>query len=197
MVCVGPRTLCRPMERRTLDPQDGSIDKTAVLLLRGGAGVLLQLSLRPLQDPDTVPLPICPKTDILWPEADFDPISLPHFPETHLHLAHSYPPLVSSCCLAASAPSQDRGTIPVRPDIPTSHVILEHIPSLYRSHPHPASLGFPPTQHPRSTPYTEFAHTDRSGSRVPKPYSCSQQAQNETPKTGTGPTHLLSDLIPI
>lgn len=214
MVCVGPRVLRRPVEMRVLDPQDGSTDTTTVLLLRRGAGILLQLSLRLLQDVDMVLLEVCPKTDIPWPEAAFDRLSLPHCPDTHFHLAHSYHSLLSFLPLPGCSPHPP--AIPRQRDTPCPamapwlprprtegpslsgyhlsaplHVTPDHIPSLYRSHSCPASLGFPQHSIHISHSTQHSPHTDRSGSLCPQILQLLPTSSELKPKDWHGPHPLL------
>lgn len=137
---------------------------------------------------------------IPWPEAAFDPISFPQFPETHLHRLIPTTPFsfLPAPGLLLPVPARRDHPCPARP--PTS---LLPIPSPQTT---PCPFADPtPVLPSRVSPHhsTHIPHsTQHSPTQLgrlpsmPKSYSCSQQAQNLNPKTGTGPTHFLSDLTP-
>lgn len=105
---------------------------------------------------------------IPWPEAVFDPISFPQFPETHLHRLIPTTPFsfLPAPGLLLPVPARRDHPCPARPPhLSATHPVTpDNTLSLCRSHSRPAFPGFPPPQHPHSTQHTAFAHTVGSAS---------------------------------
>lgn len=118
---------------------------------------------------------IGPNADIPWPKAVSDPISLPCFPETHFHLAHSYHTLLRFLPLPGYLSPHPRTKEPSLPSHTSLRTSLQPIMSPWTI-PHPfadRTPTLPPWISPNTAPTSHMAHSVHPHGRVsvPKPFS--------------------------